>query len=112
MLPVDAHGGGGNAQHRDLASVAHVFQHLAEGIRRARHLQTHIKSFFHAELLLDFFEACAFRVDSNRDAHFFGEIEAVRIDVGNHHMARPGKLGHGGPHDANRTGPGHQHVLA
>ena len=49
----------GDAEHRDLAAVAHVGEHVAEGRRIAGHFQADVEAFLHAELLLRLGDAIA-----------------------------------------------------
>ena len=51
-------------------------------------------------------------VDGQRGAHLPGQFQAVGIDVGDHHVPRPGVPDDGRGHDADRPGAGDQHVLA
>ena len=51
-------------------------------------------------------------VDGQRRAHLAGQVQAVRIHVGDDDVARPGVAHDGGGHDADRPGAGDQHVLA
>ena len=56
LAPVDGDLVGGDAEHGDLAAVAHVGDHVAEGVGVAGHLEADIEAFAHAELLLHFGE--------------------------------------------------------
>ena len=51
-------------------------------------------------------------VDRDDVSDFFGELQAARVDVGDDDMARADMAGDGAGHDADRPGPGDQHVLA
>ena len=62
--------------------------------------------------LLHIGELLLAHVDGQRDAQFFGQFEAVRVDVGDHDEARAGVARHRGGHDADGAGAGDQHVLA
>ena len=43
---------GGDAEHGDLAAVAHVGEHVAEGGGVAGHFEADVEAFVHAELFL------------------------------------------------------------
>ena len=111
-VPVDGHLFGGDAQHRDPGAVAHVGDHVAEGGGVAGHLQAHVEALGHSELLLHFRETGFAHVDGERYAQLAGERQAVRIDIGDHGVARAGVPRHGRRHDADGAGAGDQHVLA
>jgi hypothetical protein len=49
-----------DAEHGDLAAVAHVVDHVAEGGGVAAHLQADVEAFLHAELLLHVGDAASF----------------------------------------------------
>ena len=51
-------------------------------------------------------------IDRHRIGHLVAELEPVVVDVGDDHMARADMAADGGRHDADRPGPGDQHVLA
>jgi hypothetical protein len=78
----------GNAEHGDLAAVAHVVDHVAEGGGVAAHLQADIEAFLHAELLLHVGDA-RLHVHRHRRAHFAGEIEAILVHVGDDDIRAP-----------------------
>ena len=62
---------GGDAEHGDLAAVAHVGEHVAEGVGVAGHFEADVEAFVHAELLLDFFERRGAGVDGAGDVRLF-----------------------------------------
>ena len=92
--------------------MTHVGQHVAEGGRAARHLQSDVEPFAHAELLLHLGEVPLAHVDGHRHAQLFGQFQAVRVEFRDHRESRPGVPRHGGGHDADGTRAGDQHVLA
>ena len=51
-------------------------------------------------------------VDGQCRAHFAGEIEPIRIDVGNHDFARAGHFGDRHRHASDRARAGDEHVFA
>ena len=81
----------GDAEHGDLAAVAHVGQHVAEGAGVAGHLQADVEAFLHAELLPGRSASdCVADVDGQGRAHLAGQLEAVGIDVGDDDVPGPG----------------------
>ena len=82
---------GGNAEHRDLAAVAHVGEHVAEGRGVAGHLQADVEAFRHAEFLLHVGQR---RLADVRRAQvtpiLLRQLEAVGVDVRDHDVARAG----------------------
>src|SRR5262249_14633086 len=75
LMPIDGHFFRRDAEHRDLSAMAHVGEHLAEGRWIARHLETDIEAFLHAELLLRGRNGGFLGVDGERGAHFAGELQ-------------------------------------
>ena len=68
-VPVDGHFLVGDAEHGDLAAVAHVGQHVAKGLRVAGHFQADVEALLHAQLLLHVGERLLADVDGQRHAH-------------------------------------------
>jgi hypothetical protein len=111
-VPVDGHGLGGDAEHRDPGAVAHVGEHVAEAGGVAGHLEAHVEPLRHAELLLHVGEFGGADIHGAGHAHRLRQVEAVRVDVRDDGVARAGVVRDGGGHDADRAGAGDQHVLA
>ncbi len=84
----------------------------AEGGGIAAHFQPHVEAFLHAEFFLHIGEGLARDVERDVRAHFFGQVEAVLIHIGNDDIARTGVPDDGGGHEADRTRAGDQHVFA
>ena len=78
----------------------------------AGHLQADVEALLHAELLHRLVEGLARDVDGARGAHLARQLQAVVVDVGDHHVARADEAGDRDGHDADRAGAGDQHVLA
>src|SRR5690606_35259134 len=77
------------------------------------HLKPDVKALFHPEFLLDVPDRV--RRDVNGDghvAHLACEFEAKFVDVGDNDVACTGVSCDCGRHDADRSGPGDQNVLA
>ncbi len=79
----------GIPQHRHLAAMAEVGEHLAEGRGIARHFETHVETLGHAELLLDIGDALVPDVDGARRPERPREVEAPGIHIGDNDMPRP-----------------------
>ena len=93
-----------DAEHGDLAAVAHVGEHVAEGVRVARHLQPDVEAFLHAQLLLRVGDRCRCATSSaSVGAHLAGQVQPVGVDVGDDDVAGAGVPGDGGRHDADRA---------
>ncbi len=72
----------------------------------SRHLKPDIKTFLHANILLDVREALAGNIDDARRPHGGGEGQSVRVDVSDHHLAGSGLARDRRRHAANGAGPG------
>ena len=101
-----------HAEHRDPAAVGHVGDHRVQRIRAARHLEADVEALDHAELALDVGQVALARVDRQRGAHPPGQVEPVRVEVGDDDVARAGVADDRRRHAADRAGAGDQHVLA
>ena len=111
LVPVDAGAVGQDAQQGDLAAVVHRVEHVVEGVRVAAHLQGHVEA-FHVQLFHRVLERLLGHVHHARGAHVGGQLEAVVVDVGDHHVARADVLADARGDDADGAGAGDQHVLA
>ena len=113
-MPIDRHlGWRGDAEHGDLASVAHVGDHLAEGVGVAGHFEADVEAFAHAELFLRLLEGELAGVDGEGDVGgLVGEGAAVGVGVGDDDVAGSGMAGDGGGHDADGAGSGDEDVFA
>ena len=78
----------------------------------ARHFQADVEAFLHAQFVLGVGDELRADVDGQRRAHAAGQLEPIRIHVGDDDIAGPGMTGHRGRHDADRPRAGHKHVLA
>ena len=112
LVPVDGDVFGGDAEHGDLCSVAHVGEHLAEGVGVAGHLETDVETLVHVKLLLDFFERRGAGIDGARDADFFSESTAVFVGIGDDDVTCSGVARYSCCHDADGTGSGDEDVFA
>ena len=82
------------------------------GLRVAGHLQAHVESFGHFELLLHFAERSFGGVDGEGGSHLAREIEAEGIEIGDDDVARSGVAHDGNGHDADGASAGDEHVFA
>ena len=80
--------------------------------RAARHLQADVEALGHAELPLHLVEAARARVDGEGRPEPLGQVEAVRVEIGDDDVARAGVAHDRGRHAADRAGAGDEHVLA
>ena len=112
LVPVDGDVFGGDAEHGDFAAVAHVGEHIAEGVGVAGHFEAYVEALLHAELLLEVFERGGAGIDGAGDAYFFCEGAAVLIGVGDDDVAGTGVAGDSGGHDADGTGAGDEDVFS
>ena len=104
---------GGDAEHGDLAAVAHVAEHVAEGGGVAGHLEADVEAFVHAAArVCTSLSVVAARIDGEGDADFFGQGAAVGVGIGDDDVAGAGVAGDGRGHDADGTGSGDEDVLA
>ena len=102
-VPVDGDLAGGDAEHGDLAAVAHVGEHVAEGVGVAGHLQADVEAFLHAQLFLGARDRAFADVDGQGRAHLPGQLEAVGIDVGDDDVPGAGVADDARGHDADRA---------
>jgi hypothetical protein len=112
LVPVDGDLLGGDSEHGDLASVAHVSEHVTEGRGVAGHLKSYIKSFVHVQLSLDFIEGYRSRVYGAGHAYFFGKFATVLVGIGDDDVTRAGVTDDGCSHDSDRAGSGDEDVFA
>ena len=111
FVPVDGHFCRRNAQHGDLAAVAQVVDHVAEGRGVAGHFQTDVEALFHAELPLHLAELAGAHIQGHRGPQLPGQAQPIIVQIGNHDKASAGVSGDGRGHDADGAGAGDQHVL-
>ncbi len=88
FVPVDGHIRRWNTQHRNTAAVIHGIEHSAERRWCARHLQTDVKAFGHAQLCHHIGQALFGDIHRAGDAHFARQRQAVFVHVGDHDVAR------------------------
>jgi hypothetical protein len=112
LVPVDLEGGGCDAEDRDPAAVVHHLDHVAEGLRGARHLEADVEALAHALRGHHVAQGFARGIDHRADAEATREFQPGGVDVGDHHLPGADAAGHERTHDADRAGAGHQHVLA
>src|SRR5690606_9412924 len=86
-------------------------EHVVEGARVAAHLQADVEA-FHVQLGHDVLHRGVGDVDHPGRTHVGGQLQAVVVDVGDHHVARADVLADAGGDDADRAGTGDQHVFA
>src|SRR4030095_6456808 len=82
FAPVDCEFCCGKAKHSDAPAVCHVVNEVTKRLRVARHFESDVETFGHAEFLLSFGNRCLSYVQCQVDSHFARKIEAVFIDVG------------------------------
>ena len=70
--------------------MAHAVEQVAQGLRVARHLEADVKALRHTEFLLRRSDGFPGDVHGAGRAQPGGELQSIRVDVGNHHVARPG----------------------
>src|SRR5690606_1125645 len=93
------------------AAVVHRVEHVVESARVAAHLQADVET-VHVQVRHYVLERGVGDVDHAGGAHVGGQLEAVVVDVGDHHVARTDVLADARGHHADRAGAGDQHVLA
>ena len=111
-VPVNRSAAGHYAKQRDFPSVKHVRQNIRERFGIAGHFQGDIEPLLHAELLHridDFFRP---HIQCNVGAHFSGEIETIRIHVGNYDMTGPGTFADRNSHAPDRACAGDENIFA
>mmetsp|Transcript_12366 Transcript_12366/g.33933 ORF Transcript_12366/g.33933 Transcript_12366/m.33933 type:complete len:344 (+) Transcript_12366:432-1463(+) len=92
--------------------MVHQLQHVLEGAGVPRHLQTHIEAFLHAKLVEgNVAEVLVQDVHGTGDAHLSSEVQAVVVDVRDHHVLGAHVLCQGCPHDTNGARACDQNVL-
>ncbi len=84
--------------------MVHRAQHVAEGIRVARHFHADVEALDHAELLHRVVDGLLRYIDCSSGPHFPCEIQAVVVHVGDHDVTGPGVTRDGDRHDADRPG--------
>src|ERR1700691_4086865 len=110
--PIHRHLRSRDAQHGNLATVTHVGDHVAQGLRTARHLQGYIESFHHPQLLLHFRNRCLFWIHSHSCAQLARQIQPEGIHIGHNNMPCPRMTYHRNRHHADRTRARNEDILA
>ena len=112
-VPVDGHLALGDAEHGDLAAVAHVGEHVAEGRPGCRTFPGRRRSLPSCRAAFGRSATCVSSTSTASVAPiFFGQVQAIRVHVGDDDVAGAGVPDHRRGHDADRPGAGDQHVLA
>jgi len=112
LVDVERDLGGGQPEDRDAAAMGHVRDRRPKGDGVARHLERHVEPLDHPELGLDRSEIALPGVDGDRRAHLHRELAPERIRLGDDDEARARVPDHGGRHEPDRAGAGHEDVLA
>ncbi len=87
-------------------------KHVVECFRIAGHLEPDVEALVNvlgAHRLVEIFPG---HVHEMRRPHFAGQLQAVVVDIGDHHVPRADEATYTGGHDADGPGAGDQHVLA
>src|SRR5712692_5247379 len=92
MIPADRDLLARDAEQGDAAAVVHELEHRAERLGGARHLEADVEALEHAELRHDLIERRGAVIDRERRAHAPREVQAVRVAVGDHDVARADHL--------------------
>ena len=92
--------------------MAHVCEHVTEGVGVAGHLEADVEALGHMQLGLHLGERGGGGIDGAGDTDFFGQLAAVGVGVGDDDVAGAGVAGDGGSHNADGAGAGDEHVLA
>ena len=111
LVPVDAGAVGQDAEQGDLAAVVHAIEHVVEGSRMAGHFERDVEA-LHVQVAHHVLHRLLRDVHHPRGAHVGGELQAIVVDVGDHHVARADVLADTGGDDADGAGAGDQHVFA
>lgn len=111
VVPVDG-GRRHDSEEGDFAAVAHICQHVLEGIGAAGHFKTDVEAFFHIEFFLGVTDAFVASVHYEGRAHFLGQLEAIRVYVGDDDVTCAGVLCDCDGHKADRSCAGYQDVFA
>ena len=70
--------------------MAHVGEHLAKRGRVSRHFQAHIEAFVHVQFFLHLGQRCFRCIHGARNADLARQLQAVRVHIRNHDVARAG----------------------
>ena len=95
-----------------LPTVTHVGDHVAQGLRTARHLQAYIESFHHPQLLLHLRNRCLPWIHSHSCAQLARQIQPEGIHIGHNNMPCPRMTHHRNRHHADRTRARDEDILA
>src|ERR1700733_12436495 len=110
--PIHRHLRSRDAEHGNLAAVTHVGDHVAQGLRTARHLQGNIESLHHPQLLLHLRNRCLSWIHSHSCAQLARQIQPEGIHIGHNNMPCPRMTHHRNRHEANRTRARDEDILA
>ena len=91
--------------------MAHIGEHVAEGVGISGHFEAYVEAFLHAELLLEVFEGGGAGIDGAGDPYLFCEGAAVLVGIGDDDVSGTGVAGDGCGHDADGAGTGDEDVF-
>ena len=112
IRPVDLRVRRQDTQLGDVRTFVHMGDHVVEGSRCARHLQTYIEA-SNTKLLHRTLYGLAFRtVHGQRCAHLLGYLQTKRVDVRYHNMLRAGITTYTRRHRADQTCACNEHIFA
>src|SRR4029077_9106499 len=109
---VDGHRSGRDSQAGDPAADGERVDHLTEGRLRAAHLQAHGEAVLDAEPGHDGAQIVVDDVDRVNVDHPRRQLETAIVDVVDDDAPGADVARDRGGHDADRTGPGDEHVFA
>ncbi len=92
--------------------MKHVRQNIRERFWIAGHFERDVEPFLHAQLLHRIGDLLRAHIEGNVDAHFSGEVETIRIHVGNHDVTGPGTFADRNSHAPDRPGTCNEHIFA
>ena len=111
-VEVELNGGRRDPEDGDAAAVRHLGDSRAKCIRASGHLEHHVETLAHAELLLYVGKVALARVDGERRTHPAREVEPAGVEIRDDDVPRAGVARHGHGHAADRARTGDEHVLA
>ena len=91
--------------------MKYVRQNVGERFWIAGHLQRHIESFFHPQLLHRIGDLFRTHIQRQIRSHFAREIQTIRIDVCNHDVTRAGSFANRDRHAADWSRAGDEHIF-
>jgi hypothetical protein len=92
--------------------MKHVRQNIVERFRVAGHFERDVKAFFHSELFHRVRQFLRLHVEGEIDLHFPGELEPVRIHIGDDDVTRAGMFANRDGHATDRPRAGDEHIFA